>query len=682
MFFAYAEDNYFAMPKCRLTQRRAIVSRLRIIFTALLTACMVAVGFVWAGSANAADVSSAVVKDITIVMADPSDTDLNQWDGLDVTVAIDSNGQPVNAGDSFQVGFPSQLLIRDGEFPMTQAGEVLANCVAASATSTIVCTFTAAAAAKQFVSGSISAHSQAIEAWNQDTVTFQVGGSAPYTPITATLPGTNTGIGAQPDRAVPTDVVKAGYIDNAVPGRITWRIQVPEATFGPGAAIKIMDTLNQGATLPIPSTFRLHYFEAAAEFGNPANLGQHTVVPEGPATQFTVAKGATQFSTPVTLAVAVNRGSYDIEWTNTTFPSRDGLWELYYESQVPAGTTSGTIFSNDATVNAVVSVSTSVEFLSDYEGVLEGPGLGAIEITKTLSGPAADLAVDHEFTIAATWTQAGVATGREVKVKAGTPVRIAGLPAGTVVTLSELATEFLPARTYTPTFQAAAGVTVLDDGTAHVTVGDQTTVAVTLDNAVEPHIPKVEIVKADLEGNDANSADDAVDLTAASGAASLVFTITNRGSEAVRNLVVRDVVVRGGTVSGLSCLFPGSTIKTSANADNVVTAPDTVVLESGHSFDCTANLTGVTDAVAHLNSAGVTGVGVWSGQETRDSNDYNAFVRRSTTAPSRTPTPAPTSSAPVPSATATPTVTLAPTTPAGPTPSKSTPRPGLPKSGS
>lgn len=143
-----------------------------------------------------------------------------------------------------------------------------------------------------------------------------------------------------------------------------------------------------------------------------------------------------------------------------------------------------------------------------------------------------------------------------------------------------------------------------------------------------PPTPEIDIVKGDSEGNAADTADTRVTLPT-DGTASLVFTITNTGDEALRNVVVSDTVVSNGTVTGLNCTFPdGSTGTTWAGP-----------LEVGASFDCTASLSGVKPGPNHEDVATVTGEGVISGTPVSDKNPYFGHVPPVPGTPGTTVTP-------------------------------------------
>jgi hypothetical protein len=128
----------------------------------------------------------------------------------------------------------------------------------------------------------------------------------------------------------------------------------------------------------------------------------------------------------------------------------------------------------------------------------------------------------------------------------------------------------------------------------------------------------IDIEKYDTDGNDADTADDAVTLP--TGETGLVFTITNTSSGALVDVVVTDVVTVGdATVSDLSCDFSTA----AAGAPTSGTTWDGP-FPPGTQFDCTATLTGVEPGADHVNVASVSGVGAASGVTVSDDDPYHA----------------------------------------------------------
>ncbi|WP_147436603.1 hypothetical protein [Propionibacterium australiense] len=123
----------------------------------------------------------------------------------------------------------------------------------------------------------------------------------------------------------------------------------------------------------------------------------------------------------------------------------------------------------------------------------------------------------------------------------------------------------------------------------------------------------------DSGGNDADTAQDAADLTRTNGGTQLTVTVRNTGDEQLQNVRISGSVDEGGaTVSELDCSFPdGST-------GAVWSGP----FKPGAEFTCTAELSGVTAESAHASTTTVRAVGVLSGHEVNAEDSYHAKVTR------------------------------------------------------
>jgi hypothetical protein len=133
-------------------------------------------------------------------------------------------------------------------------------------------------------------------------------------------------------------------------------------------------------------------------------------------------------------------------------------------------------------------------------------------------------------------------------------------------------------------------------------------------------VPAVKILKDDANGNAGDTVDTAVPLGNSPGAIGIVITITNTGSEPLKNIVVTDQVVANGTVTGLNCTFPDATTGT--------TWPGPFAAKA--TFTCTAQLADVDSGSAHEDNATVVGVGVFSGVSVTDTNGYFATTTDTT----------------------------------------------------
>src|SRR5699024_1057786 len=113
------------------------------------------------------------------------------------------------------------------------------------------------------------------------------------------------------------------------------------------------------------------------------------------------------------------------------------------------------------------------------------------------------------------------------------------------------------------------------------------------------------------------------------------FDVTNTGTDALRNVVVTDDTVTGGTVTDLVCTFPDHNSPTGgvlAGGSWTVTWPQTQDdspsenWAPGDAFTCSATLTLAGVAPPHADDATVTGTSVDTGETVTDSDAYHAFT--------------------------------------------------------
>lgn len=95
------------------------------------------------------------------------------------------------------------------------------------------------------------------------------------------------------------------------------------------------------------------------------------------------------------------------------------------------------------------------------------------------------------------------------------------------------------------------------------------------------------------------------------------FTVSNDGREDLASIVVTDRLTAGdGVVKDLRCLFPDDSTGTAWEGP----------FQVGTQFDCTGTLPALQAGQAHANTGHVTGIGVFSGTETNDSDDWHGFT--------------------------------------------------------
>ncbi len=163
----------------------------------------------------------------------------------------------------------------------------------------------------------------------------------------------------------------------------------------------------------------------------------------------------------------------------------------------------------------------------------------------------------------------------------------------------------------------AMGYGVQESDTASVNANgqtDNTPVSSTnpWNGATPAPTPAISIVKGDSNGNAADTAAAAVTLP--NGQASLVYTVTNTGTQALTGISVSDQMVTNGTVTGLTCDFSALGGPSTGTTWSGPFAP-------GAHFGCTAGLS-ISAGADHEDIGTVSGVG--GGTTVTASNPYFA----------------------------------------------------------
>lgn len=255
-----------------------------------------------------------------------------------------------------------------------------------------------------------------------------------------------------------------------------------------------------------------------------------------------------------------------------------------------------------------VCVGDLVWFDANHDGV-QGAGEGGIPGVKlTLTGPNGKPVTD--IVGAAVRPQTTSSAGAYSFCKL--PVLAAGLHYTVSIDSTTVPTGYLPTRT-------ASGTTATDSSLGAAESTDLTANRaqdLTLDFGFWMPAPAIDIEKLDTAGHDADTAADAADLGAVPGATGLVFVVKNTGTEPLVDIAVSDDLVAGGTVTGLSCSFPGE-------AAGLTWAGPLAV---GASFTCSGQLSGVLPGTVHEDVAAVRGVGEKTGTTVQDRDGYFASV--------------------------------------------------------
>jgi hypothetical protein len=147
------------------------------------------------------------------------------------------------------------------------------------------------------------------------------------------------------------------------------------------------------------------------------------------------------------------------------------------------------IFTGIGVVNASGKATVTIGGGSTAAIKLENPTTlvtGGFSVTKSVSGPGASYVSGTDYTIDYSYGTGTAAKTGELTVKAGETASLAGIPVGTVVTLNEETPTDTDDAYYYGWIFSGSGVTQNDeDGSATLTIGANTTVAVQLENLTD-----------------------------------------------------------------------------------------------------------------------------------------------------------------------------------------------------
>ncbi|MFV0426449.1 MAG: SdrD B-like domain-containing protein [Beutenbergiaceae bacterium] len=458
---------------------------LAAIAAALLTLLGVAVP-AQAGNGVANDITGEIVTGITLTPVNGTPVAISHPVVATIALSTEFNSaglRAVDDGDWFTIAFPLQVSLGNGTLdlegldPVTGDPVVLANCLATNADNTLTCTLNAAAASRSFVSGSIDATTTAAEVGTFTTVDFTLGAS-PTTTLPVDFPGGE--IVPETRGPIPDTPEKWAWPEEVNPNEILWTVMVPANIVAEGADITIDDQMQGAHTMVDPFSVQItQYADEASWQQIDPHLGVTIDVQPG-TDSYQFASGA---DADITLNVNPPE-SFQLIFPNMDVDA-DGLYVIQYVTVADADLADGSLLTNTANVNGRDYVLNHV-YDNHLIGNLNGPGFGGLVVSKTVSGSGAGAAAGEEFTIRATWTEAGVLEEELLIVEAGgVGVGINGIPAGTAVTLTEVTSVVIPGVTsYTPQFIAVAGdvAVAADEASAVVTIGDQATASIRVNN--------------------------------------------------------------------------------------------------------------------------------------------------------------------------------------------------------
>ncbi len=573
----------------------------------LLAAVVLAVGIVGVSAAPQAQAAAipGAVQSVTVTPPTPKASDPIR---TTMTFCVPNGTQ---SGDFFTLTLPDLLTGVPRTFQVKDpSGNVVARATA-STSSPIVVTFTMTDYAEkhQNVCGKAafdSVFTQTVEPGTTQTLTFTDNTGGTFTDTVHVAPGIvvnrqnphKYGNWADPNdqcRLSPTDC-------------IAWRIDSPA---GPFDSAHFVDPANDGQTV---SCATVHIYRADLD-----------------------ANGQITAKTDVTAASTVQCTAGQLDVTTGPAGANQIMTVWYRSSATTAAPIGGVLFVNTAEVSTTRDTETTTNPVetSVRSGTAFGEGVGdnVTIVKKDTNGNDADTEAqaatlpDGTATLQFTITNTGldplidvVVTDRVVQggTVTGLTCQFPGGSTGTT-----WAGPFAVGASFTCTAKLA-GVT---PGTVHEDVatvtgtGQATGRQVSANNPYHAVTvqPAIGIVKKDVDGNDADTADQAVVLP--TGATGLVYTITNTGTEPLIDVTVADQLVAGGTVSGLSCNF----------AQALAGAPTTGTtwagpFAPGASFTCTASLSGVPAGATHEDIGKVNGTGAVSRTPVSATNPYHATV--------------------------------------------------------
>lgn len=596
------------------------LGRLTALLTAMVTAFVAL--FLAGPAAQAKEID--VITGVTVKNIPHPNGPSRQWDEVRVEFTIDTTGSGAQAGDTFTLKLPGLLTTRATSFTMhaSDGTTPVAECSAPNGTGqTLTCTLTDYVTTHPNMTGEGWLWSQLNNTSSENSFEFVKAGGT----ITVDIPGGNGVVGPE-DRTPPTEAMKGGWVRAEDPALFYWYIRIPASAYQGTSTITINDTFGTNGLsyhLADGADYRpyLQVWSSQEDYSKQVNAVR------------------------VNVGESIGSGTFNFNTTGDGFTATipnsnpNAIYEVRYFVYLddPANAKVGDQLTNSATVSGT-TVDRTLNVVTSGDGFLDGPGLGGVSVKKeALTGSGAEyVATDASFTVKATYTVDGTTETKELKLAAGGEAQeLHGLPVGTKVTLSEIVPDDGDLVWGTPVFSSSAdNVVISPDGTtATVTVGDQTTAAVSVTNQVTAPKPSIDLVKKDSDGNDADTAEEAVDLTAKNGATGLVFTITNDGTEALKDVEVTDSVTKGNAkVENIVCTFPDGSKGVTWSGP----------FEVGANFTCTADLSGVTADELHGDIAKVTAKGRTTGIPVETENPYHASVTKTpvpSTTPSATPTP-------------------------------------------
>ena len=397
----------------------------------------------------------------------PPEDQVYLWDNVKVQANWDTSGLAPRAGDTFALDLPQQFTIPPNGFALTAPDDTEIGTCSVTGKSgdtpgRVTCTLTGDYwATHTGVSGSLGFTMQAIDRSGETPVQFGVGNAVVFVP----LPGDGT-IGPPYPWPIPGDIEKVGWFDNEG-DYLTWRIYIPGDKINENP-LTVVDNLSAG------QTFDSVTFDAIPN----TQEGWTDFLNNGP-----------QDNVPYDQRALTVEG----QTISVSIPQPDvtKLYVVNIRTKIdnPGAVVPGTEFDNTAVVQGQ-NYSTTAVRLADAGG--QGQGyVNGFSLVKQLDGDAAAAAANADFTVRYSYApEGGDPVSETLTFKAGATVGHAPIPAGTVVTLTEIDLPAIDGVTWgVPTF-SGEGVTDLGNGTATFTVIRNQTIQITLTNLAQPSTPE------------------------------------------------------------------------------------------------------------------------------------------------------------------------------------------------
>lgn len=420
---------------------------------AALTATFTLVG---AGAASAAEYDYPAAIDpasIVVTTEDGSDT-VTQEERVRVDAAW-SVPDGAMGGETFGFTLPPEFERVGMTFSVPSSedpSQTIAECAVSNDSPAVVtCTLTDYVNGRTDVNGTLWFEARAHSTTTNATVGFTVAGSV--TPVQ--LPGDGIGVYVpKPASTLPTEPTKWSWQTDD--GRIAWEVLVPGAQFQDSDSIVISDTL-----VGADAEFAEHHNEDTELYVWTTNLVNQDPQPNTNWTGKWNADGT----------------AFDLKIAGPIDPTR--VYYIKYFT-VPSSMAPGSTYSNIADINGV-TIDDDLSWTVTGGGAGDGDASGAFLLNKVVEGSGvSDVPTDTLYTVS--YSYGDPAVERTIDLTAGVFSSLVQLPTGTVVTLEEITPQAIDGVVWEAPVFSGAGVTVLDNGDAQITIGSASPTVVTLTN--------------------------------------------------------------------------------------------------------------------------------------------------------------------------------------------------------